>query len=104
MDYTIVDDILSGKNDEALDAITQAVRDRRNTLDTRKGAELTIGDQVVFNSRTSPKYMIGVTATVTRKKAKKVVVEIDEDQGRFRAGSEITTSPALLDVVVTVIV
>lgn len=104
MDYTIVDDILSGKNDEALDAITQAVRDRRNTLDTRKGAELAIGDQVVFNDRTSPKYMIGVTATVTRKKAKKVVVEIDEDQGRFRAGSEITTSPALLDVVVTVIV
>ncbi len=106
MDYSIIDGIFSGKNDEALDAIVQAIKDRRNILAARMGDELSIGDKVVFNSKTSPKYMIGVTATVVRKKQKKIVVVIDEGQGdgnhgRFSAGVEINTSPSLLDVLVT---
>ncbi len=92
-------EIQDGTHDDILNDIVQAIRDRKNAIGASVANQLKPGDKVVFNDNTRPLYMVGVTATVKRKLPKNVVILIEEDQGRFRAGAEIKTSPQLLDLV-----
>lgn len=55
------------------------------------------GDRVVFNDRINPRYLLGVTATIKRPKNTRVVINLDRDAGRFRAGVDITCYPNTLD-------
>jgi hypothetical protein len=82
---SIFTDLASGKYDAQLEALSAAIRARRKYLSVQKGlaskAELSPGDKVAITGNISPKYLIGVTGTVSRfpaRRAGDVQVDIDE--------------------------
>jgi len=56
------------------------------------------GDEVVFNSQASPRYLIGAKAIVVRLLPRNLVISLQETRGRFAAG-EMRCPPELLDKV-----
>jgi hypothetical protein len=56
------------------------------------------GDEVVFNSQASPRYLIGAKATVVRLLPRNLVINLHETRGRFAQG-EMRCPPELLDKV-----
>lgn len=85
--------------DDHLDLILEEIYKRTEEISRLKYNKLTPGSLVRFNSRTRPKYLIGVPATVVRRKQKRIVVKIGQTVGRFDQHSTITTDPKLLDVI-----
>jgi hypothetical protein len=78
--------LAKGEFDAQLDQLGQAVRDRRKYVSQQKGLEnkaaLAAGDAVVITGGISPKYLIGVTGTVSQRAARRpgdVQVDIDEE-------------------------
>jgi hypothetical protein len=97
---SLLDAIIGGQHDDSLDAIEATVRERRKVLNARKRFDLAVGDLVRFNSQVSPKYLNGVTAKVTALgSGQKVTVELEQNRGRFRAGSPIGCPLAIIDKV-----
>jgi hypothetical protein len=97
----IVAAILNGEADDGEDAIFSALKQRAKIKAQILGAALSIGDKVRFNDRVSPKYLRGVTATVTAKPSgSRVGIEIDNPAlgGRF-GGEEIRAYVSTLEKV-----
>jgi hypothetical protein len=83
---SIFTDLANGVYDTQLEALSSAIRARRKYLSAQKGlankAELTPGDKVAITGNISPKYLIGVTGTVSLRPARRagdVQVDIDEE-------------------------
>jgi hypothetical protein len=100
--------LFAGDLDLHLDALEQAVRQRRAAVKIAQAAaygahatpgRLCLGATVRFNDRTRPAYLRGVEARVVKVNPKAVKVVLDRDQGRFKAGYEIRVPKELVDVV-----
>ena len=90
--------ILDGKFDGDLDALSNAIRERRKVADNLKGLFLRAGDRVQFNDKVRPKYLQGVKATVVRVNKTRAVIKLDDPTGRYGTGN--TTAPyAIIDKV-----
>jgi hypothetical protein len=81
------------KKDRAqFDYILNEMRDiRSNTYDNFR-----VGEVIIFNSRTRPKYLVGELGTVTKVNMKTVMVKLKNPQGRFGA-NEIRVPKTLVD-------
>lgn len=88
--------IRGGAHDDELDAIIQAAQLRKKAL-APTVYDFQIGDRVRFSNTTRPQYMRGVEATVIARRQTKLTVRIDHDNGRFRAGANITAPAAILE-------
>ncbi len=91
--------ILTGDLDDTLADVARAVETRRRMIAARTVGQLRVGDRIRFNDTTSPKYLIGVEAVVTKKLQKNVTVELDEGVGRFPAGAEIRVPASLVETI-----
>jgi len=101
--HGIAGQIRHGEFDDSLEAILDAVTERRKATRSVRVAQafsgLSVGDTVRFNDKTRPKYLVGVEGTITRKRQSKVEVTIGADAGKFRAGSPIVVPVELIDAV-----
>lgn len=90
MSATIAD-IQDGKLDDDLDIITEAIRDRRKLLASRKVIGIKPGDTVQFSDNIRPKYLVGRTATVVKRNTKSIVVSCPDDPayGRFQNSKNV---------------
>lgn len=103
-----IDAIILGELDHGLDSILAAVQERRRSVGHggmrvgRSGA-FHIGQEVVFNDRTRPRYMIGLRGTVTKVNDATVKVELDHSStlqaGRFGGGTGLRVPFGLVDAV-----
>jgi hypothetical protein len=95
-------EILQGKHDSDLDLIETACRQRRKLLRGATAAvtmaTVKVGDTICIKS-ISPKYLVGVTAKVTRKRQTKLEIEFDESHGRYRAGSTVVIPASCVEIV-----
>lgn len=93
-------DIVRGLHDDDLDEISEAIKARRKLNGKIDGmskfAALQVGDRVTLSATARPKYLAGVSATVTKKNRTRVVIDLDERAGRFH--TNITAPPELLDL------
>lgn len=91
--------IMNGECDDHIDYIINACTDRRNAMARQKVTEFKIGDQVVFNYKTRPKYLQGCTGVIraiTGDRKCPITVYMDH-QPRGRFSRTINTSAALID-------
>lgn len=84
MDGVLLGKIVLGEYDADLDRIANAITERRKVLDRKTRLALKVGDRVMFSSRVKPRYMHGMTGTVTGFLDKRIQVELDHPLGRFR--------------------
>ena len=70
-----------GEYDEYLDNIIAAVHNRKKDM-APKVWEFQVGDRVKMVN-TNPKYLNGAMATVRKINRTKIVIDLDEKQGRF---------------------
>lgn len=94
----IISAILDGVCDGFESSITDALRERRKLNDSRKALSIVKDTRVRFNDQASPKYLRGATATVTGRAQKNLLIKLDEDCGRFRAGVEVRCPVSIIDV------
>lgn len=87
--------ILCGAYDEHLAVLVSEINERKKR--TREFIEWMPGSRVRINESCNPKYLIGEMGTIKDVKRKKVVIHLDRDSGRFRAGQNITVPMTLLD-------
>ncbi|MFI5405117.1 MAG: hypothetical protein ACHQ1D_01250 [Nitrososphaerales archaeon] len=101
--YGVIEDIVKGKFDNNLDAISRAIKDRRTALNGIKLYSFRAGDTVKFNSQTRPKYLQGLTAEVVRVNQKRIVVKFVDETSKSRARKygwgDFTTPISLVDKV-----
>lgn len=99
---TIVTDIISGVYDSELDSIREAVAQRRKLTKSAHAAvkmtTISIGDKIVLKE-ISPKYMIGMAATVTGKRRTKLEVTLDIACGRFGKNTPIVVPASCVEKV-----
>lgn len=72
---------LSGDFDEYLDGMMQTIQLRKKDM-APKIWEYKVGDRVRMVN-TNPKYLNGAMATVRKVNRTKIVIDLDEKQGRF---------------------
>lgn len=87
--------ILCGAYDEHLALLMREINERKKR--TREFIEWIPGDRVQINDTCRPQYLVGEFGTIKDVKRTKVVIHLDKDKGRFRAGQNITVPMALLD-------
>lgn len=75
----VVGNIVTGECDDILNDIVQAVKDRRNAINSNKIRSISVGDVVVFNKSVRPRYLEGKTAVVTKVNRKTVDVDCPND-------------------------
>src|SRR5215213_7837470 len=84
---SLLDAIAAGELDHHLAAIAAAVDARRRLLDTvdssHRLATLCPGDRVRINERVSPRYLVGLGATVIALDDQAATVRLDCPVGRF---------------------
>jgi hypothetical protein len=85
--------MLCGDFDEYLDSIELAVRERRADI-APKAWHFKVGDRVRF-TRVRPKYLIGAVGTISKVNSVKVVVDLDQQTGRFYRN--ITTPTSMIE-------
>lgn len=91
--------ISAGELDRHLRLIKSAATTRQQTIVSgRSGAPGTfqLNDRVVFNTSASPAYIRGAIGRVAGFAGTKLLVSLEQDAGRFRAGVPIKTPPAIL--------
>ncbi|MGV0985026.1 MAG: hypothetical protein ACOYB2_10755 [Limnohabitans sp.] len=94
----LIRDIVEGRLDDELDAISTAIKTRRELRRTMEAATLRVGTRVVINDRCRPAYLQGRTAVVVKVAGKSATLKFDETPGgRFRS-SEIRCPIGLFDV------
>ena len=83
MDYYnhVILPIMQGNYDDYLDNFIQACQNRKKDL-APKVWEFQVGDRVRMVN-TNPKYLNGAMATVKKINRTKIVIDLDEKQGRF---------------------
>lgn len=91
-------------SDDDLTVIEDAIRGRKGVVapvQTKAPSIYTfnVGDRVRFTSRANPKYLIGMTATVTGHKRTKVTIKLDGAAGRFPSTSNITCPLSIIEKV-----
>ena len=86
--------IRTGEGDDDIERVLDTVLARRKYLDDLESSKLKVGDRVAFNDRTKPKYMVGASGTIIEKRRTKLVIEMDEEHGRF--GKEAVAPGSLL--------
>lgn len=97
MDYhnDFVVPVLSGQMDEYLDGMIQTIQSRKKEK-APKAWEFQVGDRVkVVNC--NPKYINGSMATVRKINRSKIVIDLDEPNGRFHRN--ITTPLSMVEKV-----
>ena len=102
MTYHLLDAIVGGHHDDELNAINEAVKERRGVLNRRMAANLEVGTSVRFTTEASPKYLQGALATVmvaAKSGGKSVTISLDEDVGRFNAGRSIRCPVSIIEEV-----
>ena len=92
----MINDIKQGKYDEQLDMIVQAVKARKEALQPQIW-EFEVGDLVVLNENTRPKYLQGKTAKVVKINRSKIVVNIDGMEYPDKYSGNVTVPLALVD-------
>jgi hypothetical protein len=94
-------EILQGEHDNDLELIETACRQRRNLLRGAAAAvtmaAVKVGDTVRIKA-ISPKYLIGATAEVTRKRRTKLEIKFDKSYGRYRSGSTVIVPSSCVEV------
>lgn len=78
----VISAIEAGYLDLNLDAIQKAIQNRKAVKTKILFYALKPGDKVKLKN-ISPKYLVGVTATVKRVRTTTLTVDLDEPQGRF---------------------
>jgi len=73
--------VLSGDMDEYLDVMMNAIQLRKKDM-SPKVWEFRVGDRVRMVN-TNPKYLNGAMATVKKINRTKIVIDLDEQHGRF---------------------
>lgn len=73
--------VLSGQMDEFLDGMIHTINLRKKDM-APKVWEFRVGDRVRMVN-TNPKYLNGAMATVKKINRTKIVIDLDEKQGRF---------------------
>lgn len=71
-----VEAIIDGDADTFLDAISGAIKKRREAINSKKIFLFSPGDIVKFNSQTRPKYLQGVKAEIVRTNEKTLTVKV----------------------------
>lgn len=101
LDRLVLDAIVGGECDHILDVVIDSVADRRAILARRMLRQLEAGDMVRFGDQISPKYLIGLTVTVTKVNRKSVIVSVPNDPlfGRFRGKRSIRVPLSLIEAV-----
>lgn len=94
----ILDTILGGQADADLAAIRDAVKQREAILAQRALSDIKAGDTVAFSDLIRPKYLAGMTATVTRVNPKSMVVDcpVDAAYGRFSGAKSVRCPKSLI--------
>jgi hypothetical protein len=101
----ILEQISSGTLDSDLGRLSTQVQSRLAVIRREKSNDdFMIGDKVRFNNSCGTRYLIGETATVVGHKKIKLVVKLDNPQGRFArttpsgvVSASITVPIAILD-------
>ena len=73
--------VLSGQMDEFLDGMIHTINLRKKDM-APKIYEYKVGDRIKMVN-TNPKYLNGATGTVKKINRTKIVIDLDEKQGRF---------------------
>lgn len=73
--------VLTGQFDEYLDGMIQTINLRKKDM-SPKIYEFQVGDRVRMKN-CNPKYLNGAMATVRKINRTKIVIDLDEKQGRF---------------------
>lgn len=73
----VIAGIADGHYDSQLDSLQEAIRVRREHKQRVTMIGMRPGSRVRFNSKTKPRYLVGVEGTVTKKNQKTVVVDLD---------------------------
>ena len=95
---TVTNAIIDGDFDTDLDNISDVIKSRREIQTMKKAATFKVGDKVKFvNGR--PKYLVGLTATIVRKKQKNFEIKFDDGQDTGKYRGNVTCPPALLEKV-----
>jgi hypothetical protein len=87
--------VLSGQMDEFLDGMIYTINLRKKDM-APKVWEFQVGDRVRMIN-TNPKYLNGAMATVRKINRTKIVIDLDEKQGRFYRN--ITTPLSMVEKV-----
>jgi hypothetical protein len=95
----MIKDILSGKYDSELSQISEAIKARREHLNTISFFDFNVGDTVKFNNSTRPKYLVGCKAIIKEKKQKKIVVNIINPPMGSLFTNNVRTSVSLVEKV-----
>jgi len=93
---SIIETIFGIDDPGELSRISDALRARSKELESRKAWQFKRDDKVVFNSKASPKYLIGVTGVVKKVNKTRAIVAIGPDGGRF-ANSQPSCPFAIID-------
>ena len=94
----MINDIKSGKYDDDLDMIIQAIKIRKDAL-LPQIWEFAIGDIVRFNGSTRPKSLQGKTARVVKINRSKIVVKIDDMAPFSKYAGNVTVPLSLVEKV-----
>lgn len=87
--------VLTGQMDEFLDGMIHTIQMRKKDM-APKVWEFQVGDRVRMVN-TNPKYLNGAMATVKKINRTKIVIDLDEKQGRFYRN--ITTPLSMVEKV-----
>lgn len=97
---TVVYMIRGGQADDDLDAVTEAVRWRKQVLASRLFDSLEREDRVQIVSTIKPRYLAGAKATVVEKRVSKITIRFDDDiddpYGKW-AGKNCVLSPGMVE-------
>lgn len=66
-----------GLFDDNLDEVVEEIRARKHTLTHRLVANLKVGDRITISTKVNPKYLGGLTATVTKIMHEYVTIDLD---------------------------
>ena len=88
--------IQRGEFDAQLGILREKINTRLKLVEKQiTAADFKIGDRVVLNSKCRPKYMQGLTGVIVGKKVVKLVMTLDNPQGKY--SGKITVPPNLVD-------
>jgi len=96
--YQVVSAIIDGDLDTELESLTNAISERTKLNNIKKAAMFKIGDRVRFVDG-RPKYLVGLTAIIVKKKQKNFVVQFDEGQNTGKYRGNVTCPPNLLEAI-----
>lgn len=96
---SVAGDIILGKHDDELDAIAQALLERRAIVGRAKAVDMRAGTQVkIAHADIRPSYLDGLTGVVKSKGPKNVVVTFDDPRKARRYATGIRIPPEFLVV------